>query len=97
MFNPFDGSGKLSSKNIKTMDEYEKAEAGGAISTSDSLNQAMGKLEKRVDINQDNIDGQQNTIADGGNGYALINGIPFYLSHTVPTGNIPDGAIGTGW
>lgn len=87
----------LSSKNVKTMAEYEKAEVGGAISPSDSLNQAIGKLEKRVDINQNNIDGQQNTIADGGNGYAIINGIPFYLSHTVPTGNIPNGAIGTGW
>lgn len=43
------------------------------------------------------INGQQNTTASGGNGYALINGIRLYASHTAPTGDIPDGSIGVGW
>lgn len=43
------------------------------------------------------IPAQQNTVANGGRGYALINGIPFYVSSTAPTGTIADGSIGVGW
>ena len=43
------------------------------------------------------IDSQQEAIADGGNGYAIINGIRVYVSATAPTGdNIPDGSIWIG-
>lgn len=43
------------------------------------------------------IDAQQDTIADGGNGYAIINGVRIYVSATAPTGdNIPDGSIWIG-
>lgn len=43
------------------------------------------------------IDAQQDTIADGGNGYAIINGIRVYVSATAPTGDsIPDGSIWIG-
>ena len=43
------------------------------------------------------IDAQQGTIADGGNGYAIINGIRVYVSATAPTGDtIPDGSIWIG-
>lgn len=41
--------------------------------------------------------GQQNTTANGGNGYALINGIRLYAATSAPTGDIPDGSIGIGW
>ena len=43
------------------------------------------------------IDSQQEAIADGGNGYAIINGVRIYVSATEPTGDIPDGSIGVGW
>lgn len=43
------------------------------------------------------IDDQEDTVAQGGNGYALINGIRLYVSSTAPTGNIPDGSVGVGW
>ena len=44
------------------------------------------------------IDSQQEAIADGGQGYAIINGIRVYVSATEPTGeDIPDGSIGIGW
>lgn len=43
------------------------------------------------------IDSQQEAIADGGNGYAIINGIRVYVSATAPTGDmIPDGSIWIG-
>ena len=43
------------------------------------------------------IDSQQDTIAEGGNGYAIINGVRIYVSATAPTGsNIPDGSIWIG-
>lgn len=38
----------LSSKDIGAMTDYEKASAAAAISTSDTLNQAVGKLEKWI-------------------------------------------------
>ncbi len=52
---------------------------------------------KQIATNQSNIDGQQNTTASGGNGYAIINGIRFYVASSAPTGNIPDGSAGVGW
>ena len=87
----------LASKDIGAMTGYAKASTGSAIATTDTLNQAIGKVEKRVDENQNAIDGQQNTTASGGNGYALINGIRLYVSSTAPTGDIPDGSVGVGW
>lgn len=87
----------LSSKDIGAMTNYVKAQTGAAIATTDTLNEAIGKVEKRVDENQNAIDGQQNTTVSGGNGYALINGIRLYVSDTAPTGNIPDGSVGVGW
>lgn len=87
----------LSSKDIGAMTNYAKAQTGAAIATTDTLNEAIGKVEKRVDDNQNAIDGQQNATASGGNGYALINGIRLYVSSTAPTGNIPDGSVGVGW
>lgn len=42
------------------------------------------------------VTAQQNTVANGGNGYAIINGIRLYAnpSGTPPTGDIPDGSYG---
>lgn len=80
----------LSSKDIGAMTDYVIALTASAIDPTDTLNQAIGKLER-------SIVGQQNTIASGGNGYALINGVRLYISSTAPTGNIPDGSVGVGW
>jgi hypothetical protein len=52
---------------------------------------------KQVETNKNAIEGQQNTLADGGNGYAIVNGIRLYVSSTAPTGDIPDGSVGVGW
>jgi len=51
---------------------------------------------QQISTNETNISSQQNTIADGGNGYAIINGIRVYVSATAPTGTIPDGSIWIG-
>ena len=52
---------------------------------------------EQITINKNNISLQQDTIADGGNGYALVNGIRVYVSSTAPAGDIPDGSVGVGW
>ena len=97
--NTVDNEHPIASNSISPMTGYEKSSSStpGAINTSDTLNVAIGKVEKRVDLNQGNIDGQQNTITDGGNGYAIVNGIRLYVSSTAPTGDIPDGSVGVGW
>ena len=87
----------IASSQTTAMTNYAKASAKADISTSDTLNQAMGKVEYRVEVNETNISNQQDTIASGGNGYALINGIRLYVSSTAPTGDIPDGSVGVGW
>lgn len=45
----------LSSKDIGAMTNYEIAQTGAAIATTDTLNQAIGKVEKRVSTNETNI------------------------------------------
>ena len=75
---------------------------GGGFTPTDSQLDAMNsgidstKVEQ-IGTNQSNIEGQQNTVADNGNGYAIINGIRLYVSSTAPTGEIPDGSVGVGW
>lgn len=127
------GGDDITSANVTAMTGYAKAQTASAISTSDTLNQAMGKLEKGLDgkeatidannkldadlvddsnstnkfataaqltqitTNQTNINAQQNATADGGNGYALVNGIRLYVASSAPTGTIPDGSVGVGW
>lgn len=74
---------------------------GGFVPTSDQL-AAMNsgiteELVTQIGTNETNISKQQDTVASGGNGYALINGIRVYVSATAPTGTIPDGSVGFGW
>ena len=45
----------LASKDIGAMTGYAKASTGSAIATTDTLNQAIGKVEKRVEVNENNI------------------------------------------
>lgn len=51
----------------------------------------------QIETNETNISKQQDSTAQGGNGYAIINGIRVYVSATAPTGDIPDGSVGVGW
>lgn len=51
----------------------------------------------QIETNKTNILKQQDSTAQGGNGYAIINGIRLYVSSTAPTGDIPDGSVGVGW
>ena len=48
---------------------------------------------QQIETNKTNISKQQDTIANGGNGYAIINGIRVYVSSTAPTGDIPEGSL----
>lgn len=54
----------LASKDIGTMTGYAKAATGSAIAPTDTLNQAIGKVEKRVEVNENNISTIQQTIGD---------------------------------
>jgi hypothetical protein len=79
----------LSSKDIGAMTGYAKASTGSAIATTDTLNQAIGKIEKRVSDNQTNIlSEQQKTtgMSAGGTDYITVGGIRVYVSATAPTG-----------
>lgn len=70
-------------------DAYSKAETDGLLADK----------QTQITANTSAITGQQNATTDtvAGNGYAIINGIRIYASHTAPTGDIPDGSIGVGW
>lgn len=90
----------LSSKDIGAMTNYVIAQTGAAISPSDTLNQAVGKVEKRVlDSEADILSEQAKTtgMSEGGSNYITVNGIRVYVSSTTPTGTIPDESIGIGF
>lgn len=79
----------LASKDIGAMTGYVIAQTAGAISTSDTLNQAMGKIEKRVATNETNILSEQaktTGMTEGGSNYITVGGIRVYVSATAPTG-----------
>lgn len=44
------------SSQVKTMTGYSKAQTYGAISTSDDLNEAVGKLEYAIDLINDTLE-----------------------------------------
>lgn len=46
---------KIPSENVKLMTGYSKGSSTNAITPSDSLNSAIGKLECRADVNQANV------------------------------------------
>lgn len=87
-------------------DSYTKAEADAKFAQKqDALNfaqlAAVNSGITSVDVaqittNKNNISNQQDAIADGGNGYAIINSIRLYVNPPgiPPTGDIPDGSYG---
>ena len=94
----FDGSDLVAS-DITAMTGYTRASTGSAITTSDTLNQAIGKVEKRVDTNETDIlsfQGKVKAHSEGGTDYDVINGIRVYVSATQPTGDIPVGSLWIG-
>ena len=58
------GGGDITSANVTAMTGYEIAEEAEAIETTDTLNEAIGKLEKGVSDNETNILSLQQTIGD---------------------------------
>jgi hypothetical protein len=79
----------LASKDIGAMTGYAKATTGSAIATTDTLNQAIGKVEKRVEVNETNISLEQaktTGMTAGGTDYITVGGIRVYVSATAPTG-----------
>ena len=58
------GGGDITSANVTAMTGYEIAEEADAIETTDTLNEAIGKLEKGVSDNETNISSIQQTIGD---------------------------------
>ena len=62
----------LSSKDIGAMTNYAKAQSASAIETSDTLNQAVGKLEYKVDSKQNEVLGSWTAGTE--------------TSHSTPTG-----------
>lgn len=50
----------------------------------------------QIGTNETNISKVTDTVAQGGQGYQVINGIRVYVSATAPTGDIPDGFIWIG-
>ena len=60
--NVIDSSHKLDGSLISPLTDYTKSQTGGqAVSSSDSLNTALGKIEKRVSDNETNILSKANT------------------------------------
>ena len=53
------GGGDITSANVTAMTGYEIAEEADAIETTDTLNEAIGKLEKSVSDNETNISSLQ--------------------------------------
>lgn len=79
----------LTSLNIGAMTGYAKAQSASAIAATDTLNQAMGKVEKRVDDNENDILSEQaktTGMTEGGSNYITVGGIRVYVSATAPTG-----------
>ena len=58
------GGGDITSANVTAMTGYEIATEAEDIETTDTLNEAVGKVEYRVGQNESNILSLQQTIGD---------------------------------
>ena len=86
-------TGNMSSSDLglqsDVMTGYEEPSATGAIAETDTVLEAMGKLEKKADDNQSNISslqGKTTGMTEGGSNYITVGGIRVYVSATAPTG-----------
>lgn len=78
------------------IDSSHKLDADLVDDTSSTNKFATAAQLSQIETNKNNISLQQNTTAQGGNGYAIINGGRVYFSDTAPTGTIPTGSIWIG-
>ena len=83
------GGGDITSANVTAMTGYEIAEEAEAIETTDTLNEAIGKLEKGVSDNETNISSIQSHIVFSANSKT------YYLQPEQPS-NPQDGDIWIG-
>lgn len=78
---------------------------GGGFTPTESQLTAMNSGITAEDVaqiatNENNILSEQEKtvgMSAGGSDHITVNSIPFYVSSTAPTGNIPDGSVGVGW
>ena len=83
------GGGDITSANVTAMTGYEIAEEADAIETTDTLNEAIGKLEKGVSDNETNISSLQSHFTFSANSKM------YYLQPEQPS-NPQDGDIWIG-
>ena len=83
------GGGDITSANVTAMTGYEIAEEADAIETTDTLNEAIGKLEKGVSDNETNISSLQDHIKFDSSSKT------YYLQQTQPS-NPAEGDIWIG-
>lgn len=69
----------LASKDIGAMTGYAKAQSASAIAATDTLNEAVGKLEKKADDNTSALSSKQNQVLGSWTAGTAI-------SHVTPTG-----------
>ena len=67
------------------IDSSHKLSADLVDDTSTTNKFATAAELEQIQTNKNNISNQQNAIADGGNGYAIINGKRLYMTDTEPT------------
>lgn len=98
-FNELD-TGKTYYFDGETWNEEPPCEGGGFTPTTEQLAAMNSGITAedvaQISTNENNISKQQDSTAQGGNGYAIVNGIRVYVSSTAPTGDIPDGSIWIG-
>ena len=95
-----DTANKLDGSLVGPLTGYVAAVTAAALDPTDTLLQALGKLEKAADDNKNNILSEQaktTGMSEGGANYIVVNGIRLYVSSTAPTGDIPDDSVGVGW
>ena len=83
------GGGDITSANVTAMTGYEIAEEAEAIETTDTLNEAIGKVEYRVNSAETNISSIQSHIVFSANSKT------YYLQPEQPS-NPQDGDIWIG-
>ena len=84
-----DASNKLDGSLVGPLTGYVAAVTAAALDPTDTLLQALGKLEKAADDNKNNISSEQAKtvgMSEGGSDYITVGGIRVYVSSTAPTG-----------
>ena len=90
---------KLVGSNIALTGYAKGTTAKQDVSPTDNVNQGLGKIEKRVGDNENDISslqGKTTGMSEGGSNYIVVGGIRVYVSATAPTGDIPTGSMWLG-